>query len=118
MKMFLDVSEVYLHRDPVDFRKSINGLSAIVELSMNLPLNSDALFVFCSRRRDKLKILYWDRTGFCLWYKRLERDKFKWPRKQDTSTVLLNEEQLHWLLRGLDISAMQAHDSIEFSGIY
>jgi len=43
MKMFIDVSEVYLHRDPVDFRKSINGLSAIVELSMNLPLNSDAL---------------------------------------------------------------------------
>jgi len=118
MKMFIDVSEVYLHRDPVDFRKSINGLSAIVELSMNLPLNSDALFVFCSRSRDKLKILYWDRTGFCLWYKRLERDKFKWPRKHDSNTISLSEEQLHWLLRGLDISAMQMHNSIEFNGIY
>jgi len=118
VKMFVDVSEVYLHRDPVDFRKSINGLSAIVELSMNLPLNSDALFVFCSRSRDKLKILYWDRTGFCLWYKRLERDKFKWPRKHDSNTVSISEEELHWLLRGLNISAMQTHDSIEFNGIY
>ena len=118
MKMFVDVSEVYLHRDPVDFRKSINGLSAIVELSMNLPLNSDALFVFCSRSRDKLKILYWDRTGFCLWYKRLERDKFKWPRKHDSNTVSISEEEPHWLLQGLNISAMQTHDSIEFNGIY
>jgi len=118
VKMFVDVSEVYLHRDPVDFRKSINGLSAIVELSMNLPLNSDALFVFCSRSRDKLKILYWDKTGFCLWYKRLERDKFKWPRKHDLNTVSISEEQLDWLLRGLNISAMQTHDSIEFNEIF
>jgi len=58
MNMFVDVAEVYLHRDPVDFRKSINGLSAIVELSMNLPLNPDALFVFCSRSRDKLETIY------------------------------------------------------------
>jgi len=94
--MFVDVSEVYLHRDPVDFRKSINGLSAIVELSMNLPLNSDALFVFYSRSRDK----------------------FKWPRKHDSNTVSISEEQLHWLLRGLNISAMQTHDFIEFNGIY
>jgi transposase len=118
VKMFVDVSEVYLHRDPVDFRKSINGLSAIVELSMNLPLNSDALFVFCSRSRDKLKILDWDKTGFCLWYKRLERDKFKWLRKHDSNTVSISEEELHLLLRGLNISAMQTHDSIEFNGIY
>ena len=78
---------VYLHRDPVDFRKSINGLSIIVDQVMELDLISPSLFVFCNRSRDKLKVLYWDQTGFALWYKRLESDKFKWPRKHDQSTI-------------------------------
>ena len=70
MKMFVDVGSVYLHRDSVDFRKSINGLSVIVEQSMNLTLYDSSLFVFCNKQRNKLKILYWDSSGFCLWYKR------------------------------------------------
>lgn len=117
MKLFVDVPAVYLHRDPVDFRKSINGLSAIVELSMQLPLNTGALFVFRSRTRNRLKILYWDQTGFCLWYKRLERDKFVWP-KSDQAVMTLTEEQLHWLLRGLDFSQLKPHKSIDFTGVF
>ena len=58
--MFSEVSAVYLHREPVDFRQSINGLSAVVEGAMGLSPLSGAVFVFCNRRRDKLKILYWD----------------------------------------------------------
>jgi len=116
MKMFVDAPAVYLHREPVDFRKSINGLTAIVELSMGLPLNSGALFVFRSRSRTRLKILYWDQTGFCLWYKRLERDRFIWPRS-DQAVLALSEEQLHWLLRGLDFSALTPHKSIDFTGV-
>ena len=121
MKMFAEVSAVYLHREPVDFRKSINGLVAIVELSMGLPLNSGALFVFRSRSRTRLKILYWDQTGFCLWYKRLERDRFIWPARDnkgsDQAVLALSEEQLHWLLRGLDFSALTPHKSIDFTGV-
>ena len=79
MKMFMAVPDVYLHRQFVDFRKSINGLAALVESELALSAMSGALFVFCNKGRDKLKILYWDRTGFALWYKRLEKDKFKWP---------------------------------------
>jgi hypothetical protein len=71
MKMFVDAPEIYLHRYLVDFRKQINSLTAIVELEMKRSLNTRALFLFCSKRRDKLKLLYWDKTGFCLWYKRL-----------------------------------------------
>ncbi len=118
MKMFVDTPEVYLHRAPVDFRKQINGLTAIVELEMKKSLNTGALFLFCSKRRDKLKLLYWDKTGFCLWYKRLENDKFKWPKKHELDTINISEEQLHWLLRGFDIKAMKAHDSIEFDSVY
>ena len=66
MRLFRDLPAVYLHRDVVDFRKSIDGLSAIVEQAMGLDPFADALYVFCNRHRDRLKVLYWDRTGFCL----------------------------------------------------
>ena len=118
MKMFIQPSAVYLHRDPVDFRKQIDGLAAIVELTMKQSLSSGALFVFCSKQRNKLKLLYWDKTGFCLWYKRLEKDKFKWPKKHDLATINIDEEQLHWLLRGVDISTIKPHKIIEFDSAF
>jgi transposase len=114
MKMFVDVGSVYLHRDPVDFRKSINGLSVIVEKSMELPLFDSSLFLFCNKQRDKLKILYWDSSGFCLWYKRLEKERFKWPRNDSRDVVNLSEEQLHWLLRGFDINQLQPHKKLKY----
>ena len=115
MKMFVDVNEIYLHRDPVDFRKAINGLVLIVEQQMQLSPFSDALFVFCNRPRDKLKVLYWDKTGFCLWYKRLEKEKFKWPRKNKESVMNLTEDQWQWLLSGYDINKLKGHQLLEFS---
>lgn len=115
--MFVEVSAVYLHREPVDFRQSINGLSMLVEGAMGLAPFSGALFVFCNRRRDKLKILYWDRSGFALWYKRLEEAKFHWPRTWPAAVIELREEQLHWLLDGYDITRMQAHTPLQYSRI-
>ncbi|RLA42316.1 MAG: IS66 family insertion sequence hypothetical protein [Gammaproteobacteria bacterium] len=112
MKMFVDVGAVYLHRDPVDFRKAIDGLSLIVEQTMGLSVFDSALYVFCNRRCDKLKVLYWDRSGFCLWYKRLEKEKFKWPGKDNREVVLLSDEQFDWLLRGFDIGQMKAHNTL------
>ena len=114
VRMFVDVNHVYLHRDTVDFRKSIDGLSLIVDQAMNLSVYDPALFVFCNKRRDKLKILYWDQSGFCLWYKRLEKEKFKWPRKHNQSTIILDEEQLHWLLRGFDINQIKPHQVLNY----
>jgi transposase len=117
MKSAHDFPCVYLHRDVVDFRQSINGLSVIVEQEMSLSPYSDAVFVFCNKQRDKLKVLYWDQTGFCLWYKRLEKDKFKWPRKHRQSNIELSAEQLQWLLQGYDLSKMQPHKHLAFSGL-
>jgi transposase len=117
MQMFREVMAVYLHREPVDFRKSINGLAALVEGGMSLSTLSGALFVFCNRKRDKLKILYWDRTGFALWYKRLEQDKFKWPRRLSESVITLREDQLHWLLQGYDIACMKPHATLHYQAI-
>lgn len=115
MKSANEFATVYLHRDVVDFRKSINGLSVIVEQEMALSPYADAVFVFCNKQRDKLKVLYWDQTGFCLWYKRLEKDKFKWPRKHSKAHIQLSTEQLQWLLQGYDLSQMQAHKHVSFS---
>jgi len=108
MKMFTCLPAVFLYRDVVDFRKSINGLSVIVEQQMRLSPLDGSVYVFCNKGRDKLKILYWDKTGFALWYKRLEKDKFKWPRKINQQTLNLTEQQLHWLLNGFDLLGHQA----------
>ena len=115
LKALASFDAVYLHRDPVDFRKAINGLSVIVEQHMQLSPFSGALFVFCNKRRDKLKVLYWDSTGFCLWYKRLEKDKFKWPRKRRETTFELSAEQMDWLLRGFDIVQLKPHQLLDFN---
>ncbi len=114
MKMFVDVGQIYLHRDAVDFRKSINGLQLIVEQQMNLSPFDQAIFVFCNKGRDKLKVLYWDQTGFCLWYKRLEKDKFKWPRKNTAPTFNVSSDQWIWLLSGYDINKMQGHQPLHY----
>ena len=74
---------IYLHRDAVDFRKSIEGLSVIVQDEMQQNIFSDHLFVFTNKRRNKVKILYWDKTGHALWYKRLDQKQFKWPSRYD-----------------------------------
>ncbi|MFM0492165.1 IS66 family insertion sequence element accessory protein TnpB [Paraburkholderia graminis] len=102
-----DELKVYVHRDAVDFRKSINGLAAIVEQSMTLDPFARAVYVFSNQRRDRIKMLLWDRNGFWLLMKRLEQDRFVWPRKE--SVLMLGTEQLHWLLEGIDIEAMRAH---------
>lgn len=84
------VDQVYLYLQPVDFRKSINGLSALVELEMSLDPFMPALFVFCNRQRDKVKLLYWERNGFVLWYKRLEKQRFCWPLARGNDVRQLN----------------------------
>ena len=117
MRMFVDVPAVYLHRAPVDFRQSINGLSSIVEGAMQLAPFSGAVFVFCNRRRDKLKILYWDRSGFALWYKRLEEAKFHWPRRWPDAVITLCEAQLDWLLAGYDITCLQPHAPVNYARV-
>ena len=103
MRMFVDPSQIYLHLDAVDFRKSINGLVVVVEQQLELSPFMDALFIFSNKKRDKLKILYWDKTGFALWYKRLEKQRFKWPRDDQLSRLVLSEQQLNWLLGGYDV---------------
>lgn len=95
-----DGRRVYLACGATDMRKSINGLSAIVQDSFKLDLFDGALFVFCNRSRDRLKILDWDGDGFWLYFKRLEKGHFKWPAQGDTATITLTGDELSILLGG------------------
>ena len=112
-----DLPQVYLCREAVDFRKGINGLAALVEEELALDPFSEMLFVFCNRRRNRIRILYWERNGFCLWMKRLEKDRFKWPRRGDKGIITLNGQQLNWLLDGYDLSVMKPHQALHYRSV-
>ena len=95
-------------------RKAINGLSMLVEENFDLDLFSGHLFAFCNRRRDIIKILFWDKNGFCLWQKRLEKDRFYWPDSEQ-EVVNISGQQLSWLLAGLDIG--EAHKKLRYEQV-
>jgi|GEM_PF-281262 len=98
------IDAVYLYRAPIDFRKSIDGLAALVEQELGLNPFGSTLYVFINRRRDKIKALYWHRNGFCLWYKRLEQERFTWPSTVATApTHALTLQELEWLLEGFSV---------------
>ncbi len=91
---------VYLACGKTDMRKNINGLAAIVEGSFKLSPFDGALFVFCNRNRDRVKILEWDGDGFWLHFKRLEKGHFRWPAEGDEVTMAFSPEDLNILLGG------------------
>ena len=106
---------IFLRVGKTDMRKSINGLSAMAadELEQN-PLSGD-LFLF-SNRRNLLKILYWDKNGFCLWQKRLEKHRFPWPKNTNDKIALeITSKELEWLLKGIDF--FNAHETLFFSQV-
>jgi transposase len=90
--------QIYLACGHTDMRKQINGLAAMVEGSFKLDPFGTALFVFCNRNRDRLKILEWDGDGFWLYFKRLEKGRFRWPTIGDEATMTLSGEEFSHLL--------------------
>lgn len=114
--MILDWSKVrvFVKPGPTDMRKQINGLSIIVaeELAMD-PLDG-SLFLFCNKHKRILKVIYWDRNGFCLWLKKLEKDKFPWPAKLAEATEI-TQQQFGFLLQGIDF--WNAHKKLEFRSV-
>ena len=120
-----DEVTIYLAQDPVDFRLGINGLSVMVEATLKFDPFSRNLFCFVNKRRTQIKVLYWQRTGFCLWLKRLEEERFKWPTHlpaHESSVarppvVMLDEDQFLWLLDGLDLKHLKPHRALEYRSV-
>jgi transposase len=108
-----DSIRVLIYNIPVDMRRAIDGLSATVAEQLRESPASGTLYVFYNHRKDKLKVLYWERNGFCLFYKRLEKGRFKLPAPGD-KTMAISKQQLRWLLDGLDISKIKGHASLSY----
>jgi transposase len=108
----LDGRKIYLACGGTDMRKEINGLAAVVSLSFNADPFGEALFVFCNRRRDRLKILEWDGDGFWLHFKRLEKGHFKWPSSGEEDTMALTGEELEHLLGGTKVERKLRREEI------
>ena len=109
-------TKVYLAVGAVDMRKAINGLSMIVQGTLELDPFTGHLFGFCNRRRSIVKVLYWDRNGFCLWQKRLEREVFRWPESAG-EVMEVGVRELRWLLEGLDVREVSGHRTLSYSTV-
>ena len=117
--MFLPAAntKVYLALESTDMRKSINGLSILVSEYLELDPFTGHLFAFCNKKRNMVKILYWDRNGFCLWHKRLEKHTFRWPASK-SEIMTIKRHELSWLLDGLEITQKEAHTPLEYLTVF
>ena len=107
-------SKVYLAIGSTDMRKGINTLSLMVSDNLFLDPFSGHLFAFCNRRRNRVKILFWDRNGFWLFQKQLEEHLFRWPQSGEEVKELSSRE-LGWLLEGLDPIKIRGHSELQYS---
>ena len=114
--MIYDISKLKIFIKPgsTDFRKQINGLSIVVKEDMNLNPVGNSMFLFSNKRRNRLKILYWDKNGFWLLLKRLESDKFPWPSNKEEA-LEIDSNKLKMLLNGIDF--WNAHQELKYSEI-
>ena len=114
--MMLDISQIkiFLRPGATDLRKGVNGLSVIVQEVMKQDPFSGSAYLFCSRDRKLLKAVYWDRTGFWLSQKRLEKDKYPWPQDEEGVRELTAEE-LRMLLTGIDF--FKAHKELHYKKV-
>lgn len=110
-------TKVYLAVGVTDMRKAIDGLSILVSRQLALDPFSGHLFAFSNRRRTMVKLLFWDRNGFWLFQKRLERQRFRWPESK-SEVLEMSARELSWLLDGLDIRHINGHRKLSYSTIY
>lgn len=114
--MILDLSQmkIFVRTEPADFRKQINGLTVLIQEEMTEDLFGKNLFLFCNKMRNRIKIIYWDNNGFCMWLKRLEKQRFPWPRNEK-EVKEITFEQLKMLLTGIDF--WNAHKKLNYKKV-
>ena len=107
-------TRIYISTQAVDGRKAINGLAALVVEQFETSVNDGSVYVFYNKERNRVKCLFWDKNGFVLYHKRLERGKFKFNKQPDGSCIITHQ-QLDWLLAGLDFMLMVEFPMLDFS---
>ena len=117
MKRVADFPKVLLYREFADMRKQITGLSAMIEEVLGLSPFEPALFVFVNKRRDLMKAVYWDLSGFAMWVKRLDAEKFPWPKRIPDMVLSITPQQMEWLLEGYNIWEMKRHKELQLKHV-
>ena len=111
--------QIFLYTKPCDMRKQITGLSAMVsEQKGQEVFSAEKLFVFCNRRGKILKCLYWDHSGFAMWVKQLEEEKFPWPRTPKEGAIPVTPKEFQWLLSGIDLWKIKKHKKLDYTRLY
>lgn len=105
-----------LYNKVVDMRKSIDGLSILVSDILSLNPSDGSIYIFFNKKHDKLKMLYWDKNGFTLLYKRLEKERFKISNLLSVRSI--THDQLRWLFDGLDIDKITGFKSLKYTAFY
>ena len=100
--------QIWVAPGHTDMRKSIDSLAVLAQRIVGQGQVTEHVFIFCNRGGDKIKLLFWDRNGFWLLYKRLERGRFRWPKLDDGKPIYIDRRQLNWLLEGLEIGQPRA----------
>lgn len=116
MRAARSFKDIFLYPRPVDMRKQINGLSIIVEQELGLNPFSEALFIFLNTEGTIIKLLYWDKSGFALWTKRLEKERFPKP-PQNQAVLQIEARYLEMLLDGYDIFKVKPHAELSYKKI-
>ena len=116
MLSFSPAIEIYLYAEPIDIRKSFDGLFGIVKNQFSMDVRSGGLFLFINLRRNRVKLLYWDNDGPAVWMKRLERGSFQHPQPQKNSQknsqnsskhIIIDSSELNLLLSGIELSSVK-----------
>lgn len=115
MKSYREFSSIYLCVRPVDFRKGIYGLVNLIKYEINDEPFSGSLFIFTNKNRRNIKVIYWDKTGFAMWTKILEKEKFPWPKNSQLNKMTLNQEQFYWILSGINPWKINPHQELSYS---
>lgn len=106
-------TRIYVADKPIDCRKAINGLASMVVEQFEMPVNDGSVYVFYNASCDRVKCLFWDKNGFVLYHKRLERGRFK--MKKTAAGYVITQNQLDWLLAGLDFQLMNEFNTLDFT---
>ena len=109
--------EIFFYRKPIDFRKQIDGLMILIADQLECDPTSGQIFIFRNKGNDRLKVLYYERNGFWLLYRRLESGSFKFPTTEDM-VMGLSVDQFQWLLSGLDVMQYSSRSSSQYSHFY
>lgn len=115
MKSFREFTSIQLCVKPIDFRKGIYSLACAVQNEFDEKPFSGSLFLFTNRTKKNIRALYWDKTGFAMWSKALEKDSFPWPKKSDNKKFILTQEQFNFLLSGIDPWKIKSHKELNYS---